>query len=175
MDFPRQGAKALGKIDEEAFQCAEFELEDTDVGKKNAMRAQADDDDDDASMQIHSALAMSASEPESSNMGGMPDHQHARRKRYGLVWPNDSAPPEKPLPMIPDDIVWPMPPSSTLSTGRERRANRTSSSQKRHYSMLCEEEEAVFPKRKWAHPLADMGNAVGWRTEVIGGLQAIEY
>ena len=174
MDFPRQGAKGLGKIDEEAFQCAEFELEDTDVGKKNARRAQADDDDN-ASMQIHSALAMSASEPESSNMGGMPDHQHARPKRYGLVWPNDRALPEKPLPMIPDDIVWPMPPSSNLLMGRERRASRTSSSSKRHYSMLCEEEEAVFPKRKWAHPLADMGNAIGWRSEVMGGLQAIEY
>ena len=174
MEFPRQGAKGLGKIDEEAFQCAEFELEDTDVGKKNARRAQ-EDDNDDKSMRIHSALGMSAPEPESSNMGAMLDPQHARHRRYGFVWPKDSAPSEKPLPTVPDDIVWPIPPSSSLATRRERRADRQSSSQKRHYSMLCEEEEAVFPKRNWAHPLADMGNAVGWRSEVMGGLQAIEY
>lgn len=173
MDFPRQGAKGLGKIDEEAFQCAEFELEDTDVGKKTARRAQEDDDDD--GMRIHSALAMSTSEPDSSDVGHMPDHRHAVSKRYGAVWPDESSLPKKPLPSVPNDIAWPMPPSSSLSTRREGRADREGSSQKRHYSMLCEEEEAVFPKRKWVYLLADMGDAVRWKTEVLGGLQAIEY
>ena len=42
-------------------------------------------------------------------------------------------------------------------------------------SMLCEEEESVFPRRVWKKPLAGMGKAERWRSEVLGKFEQIAY
>ena len=42
-------------------------------------------------------------------------------------------------------------------------------------SVFCEEEEAIFPTRRWTKPLADMGNAVSWKLSVLDRFNAIEY
>ncbi|KAL2043545.1 hypothetical protein N7G274_003852 [Stereocaulon virgatum] len=41
--------------------------------------------------------------------------------------------------------------------------------------ILCEEEEAVVPTRKWAKPLSDMGDAMNWSLEILRTLNSIQY
>lgn len=43
------------------------------------------------------------------------------------------------------------------------------------YSMICEEEEDIFPTRKWTKPLANMGDAFSWRLSVSHRFNAIQY
>ncbi len=42
-------------------------------------------------------------------------------------------------------------------------------------SILCEEEEAIFPTRKWTKPLANMGDALNWKSSVLHRFNAIQY
>lgn len=42
-------------------------------------------------------------------------------------------------------------------------------------SVFCEEEELVFPTRKWKKPLANMGDAVSWKLGVLDRFNAIQY
>ena len=42
-------------------------------------------------------------------------------------------------------------------------------------SVFCEEEEAIFPTRKWTKPLADMGDAVTWKIGVLDTFNTIRY
>ena len=42
-------------------------------------------------------------------------------------------------------------------------------------SILCEEDESVFPTRPWTKPLANMGSAKRWRHEVLGRFKGITY
>ena len=42
-------------------------------------------------------------------------------------------------------------------------------------SVFCEEEESIFPTRKWAKPLANMGNAASWKLGVLDRFNTIQY
>lgn len=42
-------------------------------------------------------------------------------------------------------------------------------------SILCEEEEGIFPARKWTKPLANMGDALNWKFSVLHRFNAIQY
>lgn len=42
-------------------------------------------------------------------------------------------------------------------------------------SVFCEEEELVFPTRKWTKSLANMGDAVSWKLGVLDRFNAIQY
>ena len=77
-------------------------------------------------------------------------------------WPR---PPKKPLP--------PVPPSAFK--GSEVRIARRQKTPSPSCSIFCDEEEAIFPTRKWAKPLSNMGDSLNWKLAVLNRFNAIQY
>ena len=107
------------------------------------------------------------------------DHQRAeghstvKRPRVGAV-PSSSVPPES-------RSVYPPPrtrPHQTPSTDQDSNATVRNSRRKVNsstYSIICEEDESIFPTRKWTNPLSGMGDASKWKMGVLRKFSAIEY
>lgn len=138
--------KELEKIGEEASEKTEtFELEDTAVESEEASPTH---------MPLKAALEMG----ELETPKGMQHLQfHHPRKRL--------RPPQKPLPLAPP-TAW--------RNGKVRTARRQQTPSP-SCSILCDEEEAIFPTRKWSKPLAEMGDALNWKLSVLHHFNAIQY
>lgn len=76
----------------------------------------------------------------------------------------------KPLPLLPAAAF-----KRASQVSAERRRRRRNSIHNSACSTFCEEEEAIFPSRRWRKPLADMGDAVTWKLGVINRINAIQY
>ena len=103
-------------------------------------------------MPLKAALDMASPEPR--NSAQLPHRQVQKRL----------PPPQKPLPPVP------LPTRLTSSTKTIRQ--KASSP---HCSILCDEDEAIFPTRKWSKPLAEMGDAFNWKLSVLNRFNAIQY
>ena len=153
-----QSPTELTRIREETIDKDDtFELEDTAVGVQEPSPT---------NMPLKAALNIGASDS--------PLELTTKRKR-GLsaaldypaydCFPGRSRPPEKALPLVP-----PMALKTAELRALRRRKNASPSC-----SLLCDEEEAVFPTRKWSKPLAEMGDAVKWKISVLKQFNAIAY
>ena len=83
-------------------------------------------------------------------------------------------------PVCSPPIVPPprTPPHQTPSTGQDTNAMAPNPRPKVNsstYSILCEEDESIFPTRKWTKPLSGMGDASKWKMGVLRKFSAIEY
>lgn len=81
------------------------------------------------------------------------------------------SPPIQPPPDLP-------PPVRPLSSSHGHNASVPHSRRKVHSppcSILCEEEESIFPARKWTKPLSDMGDALNWKLGVLQIFNNIQY
>ncbi|KAL6719635.1 hypothetical protein ACLMJK_001556 [Lecanora helva] len=153
-------AKALEKIGEESSEKDEtFELEDTAVDIQEASST---------NMPLRAALDMG-----SCNMAS---NESTKRKRK----PSSYSTPEVSQDQIPQD--WPQPPKKSLPPvpptaykGSEVRLARRRKTPSPSCSLLCEEEEAIFPTRKWSKPLSNMGDALNWKLSVLNKFNAIQY
>lgn len=70
------------------------------------------------------------------------------------------------------------PPHQSPATDRDNNATAPNPQRKVNsstYSIICEEEETVFPTRKWTKPLSGMGDASKWKIGVLRKFSAIEY
>ena len=79
--------------------------------------------------------------------------------------PVQRRPPKKPLPAVPP----------TAFKGSEERKARRGKTPSPSCSIFCDEEEAIFPVRKWNKPLAGMGDALNWKLSVLNRFNAIQY
>ena len=59
--------------------------------------------------------------------------------------------------------------SNAMAPNPRRKVNSST------YSIICEEEETIFPTRKWTKPLSGMGDASKWKMGVLRKFSAIEY
>ena len=153
-----QSPTELTRIREETIDKDDtFELEDTAVDVQESSPT---------SMPLKAALNMGASDS--------PLELTTKRKR-GLSAALDypaydnspirSTPPGKALPPVP-----PMAFKAAEVRALRRRKNASPSC-----SLLCDEEEAIFPTRKWSKPLAEMGDAVNWKISVLNQFNTIAY
>ena len=89
--------------------------------------------------------------------------------------PSRPSPAHSPATQPPPDL----PPSiQRLSSGHDPNTLVPRPRRKVHSSacsILCEEEETVFPTRKWAKPLSDMGDAMNWKLGVLQTFNSIQY
>ena len=101
-----------------------------------------------------------------------------RRPRVGAV-PSLPVPPKsKPVYSPPINPPSRTPPPQTPPTDQDSNALAPHSRGKVNssaYSILCEEEESIFPTRKWTKPLSGMGDASKWKIGVLQKFSAIEY
>ena len=111
-------------------------------------------------------------------------YQWAER-RSAITCPQVRAVPSCPVPSKPGPIYsLPIdppprtPPAQTAATDQDSKAMAPNPRRKVNssaYSILCEEEESIFPTRKWTKPLSDMGDASKWKIGVLQKFSAIEY
>lgn len=96
-----------------------------------------------------------------------------------VIRSGDIQTPSLPLPIPqPNEALPRLPPvvsngSSEVSAPRRHHQCRTRRSPA--CSLFCEEEEAIFPTRRWAKPLADIGDAMTWKLGVLDRFNAIRY
>ena len=89
--------------------------------------------------------------------------------------------PSKSIPVHSPPIQPPLdlpPPVRPLSSSNGHNASVPHSRRKVHSpacSILCEEEESIFPTRKWTKPLSDMGDALNWKLGVLRTFNNIQY
>jgi len=135
-----------------------FELEDTAVDTRETSPSH---------MPLRAALEMGALEPRR-------DVTTKRKRNPPLVlkYPPSQLPqnrwsrlPGKPLPLAPP----------TAFKTAEARAARRRKTPSPSCSILCDEEEAIFPTRKWSKPLAEMGDALNWKLSVLNRFNSIQY
>ena len=151
--------RELEKIGEEtAEQTDTFELEDTAIDSQEPPSTH---------IPLKAALDMGSSDaPKIAT----------KRKRK-------SSPPqitEQSTIQIPED--WPRPPKKALPPvppsaykGSEVRIARRQKTPSPSCSIFCDEEEAIFPTRKWAKPLSNMGDSLNWKLSVLNRFNAIQY
>ena len=171
-----QSPKELERVAEETDVDAErAELEDTGPQVKASRSTSSKPLPDIPSTK---ELSTTASSADSST------HQKAERRRaircpqVGSV-PSFPVPPKSgPFHSPPPDPPPRTPPAQTPSIDQNSKAIAPNPRRKVNssaYSMLCEEEESIFPTRKWTKPLSDMGDASKWTFGVLQKFSAIEY
>ena len=165
-----QSPKELERVTEEADVDAErAELEDTGPQEK-ASRSRSSKPLPDIPTMTSSANSATCQRAERRSATSCP--------RVGVV---PSCPvPAKPGPIysLPIDPPPRTPPAQTASTDQDSKAMAPNPRRKVNssaYSILCEEEESIFPTRKWTKPLSDMGDASKWKIGVLQKFSAIEY
>ena len=148
----------LERIGEESSDKGEtFELEDTAVDTPEASLTH---------VPLKAALDMGGSGSRSDiskdrKLGTLFASKHPLCQTYD----HRSRPPKIPLPAIP---------SGTHKGSGARTACRWKVPSP-SCSLLCDEEEAIFPVRKWSKPLAEMGDALNWKLSVLNRFNAIQY
>ena len=182
-----------------------FELEDTDCAVQEPQQLQDDESGvaHEAVPTLKEALenlnpddviASSSSRTIPDPCATVISSDPVRRKAPELSAPNLS-----PRKIPPDKISTPLTNGSSslplltpqpakaftqLSPVALKRKNEDSASRRRrqcrpHHSPACsvfyEEEEGIFPPRRWSKPLAEMGDAVSWKLSVLDRFNAIEY
>ena len=171
-----QSPKELERVTEEADVDAErAELEDTGPQEKASRSRSSKPLPDIPSSKEFSTTTSSAN---SSTYRKAERHSAIRCPRVGAV-PSCPVPPQLgPINSPPIDPPPRTPPTQTPSSDQDSNAmapNRRRKVNSSAYSILCEEEESVFPTRKWTKPLSDMGDASKWKIGVLQKFSAIEY
>lgn len=171
-----QSPKELERVTEEADVDAErAELEDTGPQEKASASRSSKPLPDTPNSTEYSTTMSSAN---TSTYQKVERHSATRYPQVGAV-PTCPVPP-KSRPTYPPPIDPPprTPPAQTPSTDQDsnpvalkprRKVNSSA------YSILCEEEESIFPTRKWTKPLSGMGDASKWKIGVLRKFSAIEY
>ncbi len=171
-----QSPKELERVTEEADVDAErAELEDTGPQEK-ASKSRNGKPLPDMPISVESFTTTSSAN--SSTYQKAERHSAVRRPRVGAVpsFPRPSK--SRPVYSPPIDPPPRTPPAQTPSPGQDSNAlapNLRRKVKKSAYSILCEEEESIFPTRKWTKPLSDMGDASKWKIGVLQKFSAIEY
>lgn len=171
-----QSPKELERVTEEADVDAErAELEDTGPQEKASRSRSSKPLPDIPSSKEFSTTTSSAN---SSTYRKAERHSTIRCPRVGAV-PSCPVPPQLgPINSPPIDPPPRTPPTQTPSSDQDSNAMAPNHRRKVNssaYSILCEEEESVFPTRKWTKPLSDMGDASKWKIGVLQKFSAIEY
>ena len=171
-----QSPKELERVTEEADVDAErAELEDTGPQEEASRSRTSKPLPDIPSSKEFSTTTSSAN---SSNYQQAERRRAMRCPRVGAV-PSCPVPPNSgPIHSPPLDPPPRTPPSQIPSTDEGSNAmapNPRCKVNSSAYSMLCEEEESIFPTRKWTKPLSDMGDASKWTFGVLQKFSAIEY
>ena len=171
-----QSPKELERVTEEADVDAErAELEDTGPQEKASSSRSSKPLPD---IPIRTELSTMTYSANSSTYRKAERHSAIRCPRVGAV-PSCPVPPKsRPVFSPPIDPPPRTPPSQTPSTDLGNNAMAPSPRRKVNssaYSMLCEEEESIFPTMKWTKPLSDMGDASKWTFGVLQKFSAIEY
>ena len=171
-----QSPKELERVTEEADVDAErAELEDTGPQEKDSGSRRSKPLPD---VPISTKLSPTKYSPNSSTYQNAERHSAIRCPNVGAV-PSCPVPP-KSRPVYPPPVDPPpsTPPAQTLSTDQDSNAMALKHRRKVKspaYSILCEEEESIFPTRKWTKPLSDMGDASKWKIGVLQKFGAIKY
>ncbi len=171
-----QSPQELERVTEEADVDAErAELEDTGPQEKASRSRSSKPLPDIPSSKEFSTTTSSAN---SSTYQKAERHSAIRCPRVGAV-PSCPVPPKLgPIYSPPNDPPPKSPPAQTPSTDQDSNAMAPNPRRKvisSAYSILCEEEESIFPTRKWTKPLSDMGDASKWKIGVLQKFSAIEY
>ena len=171
-----QSPKELERVTEESDVDAErAELEDTGPQEKPSSFTGSKPLPDLPSTEEHPTTTSSA---DSFSHQKANRHRAIRCSRVGAV-PSFPVPPKSgPFHSPPPDPPPRTPPAQTPSIDQNSKAIAPNPRRKANssaYSMLCEEEESVFPTRKWTKPLSDMGDASKWTFGVLQKFSAIEY
>ena len=171
-----QSPKELERVTEEADVDAErAELEDTGLQEK-ASRSRSSKPLPD--IPFSTECSTTASSANSSTYQKADRHSAIRCPRVGAV-PSCPVPPKsRPIHSLPIDPPPRTPPPQTSSTDQDSNARAPTPRRKvksSTYSIICEEEESIFPTRKWTKPLSDMGDASKWKIGVLRKFNAIEY
>ena len=123
-----------------------------------------------------------STDKDGSSMASLADpYNRQRAERHSTVKsPRGGAVPSSSVPSE-SRSVYPPPrtrPHQTPSTDQDSNAMAPISRRKVHsstYSIICEEDESIFPTRKWTKPLSGMGDASKWKMGVLRKFSAIEY
>ena len=105
-------------------------------------------------------------------------HSTVRCPRIGAVPSFAVSPQSRPVCLQQIDSPPRTPPHQSPSTDPDSNATATNPRRKVNsstYSVICEEEETIFPTRKWTKPLSGMGDASKWKMGVLRKFSAIEY
>ena len=105
-------------------------------------------------------------------------HSTVRCPRLGAVPSSAVSLNSRPVCSPQDDPPPRSPPPRTPSTGQDSNAMAPNPRRKVNsstYSIICEEDESIFPTRKWTKPLSGMGDASKWKMGVLRKFSAIEY
>ena len=168
--------KELERVTEEADVDAErAELEDTGPQEKASISRSSKPLPD---IPLNTEFSTTTSSANSSTCQRAERRSAIRCSQVGAV-PFCPVPPKPgPIYSLPIDPPPRTPPAQTASTDQDSKARAPNPRRKVNssaYSILCEEEESIFPTRKWTKPLSDMGDASKWKIGVLQKFSAIEY
>ena len=171
-----QSPKELERVTEEADADAErAELEDTGPQDKASSLSSSKPLPD---IPITTEYSTTTSSANASTYEKAERHSATRNSRVGAV-PTCPVPPKsRTIYSPPNDPPPRTPLAQTPSTGQGSNAMPLKPRRKVNspaYSILCEEEESIFPTRKWTKPLSGMGDASKWKIGVLQKFSAIEY
>ena len=174
-----QSPKELGRVAEEADEDhARAELEDTGIRDKDTSKLASSCKKPPPGVPITATSQLPISSDDSLGFETTEDHDVQERSIDGTppLVPEPASSRQvhftttNPSPDVPQPFKASASGHHSCSLPFSRRAVGSPSC-----SILCEEEESIFPMRKWTKPLSNMGDASNWKLGVLQTFNSIQY